>query len=185
MMEPSIPVIQCDDCSKIFLKEKADRVGQYFHSARGIGFDVLEKESAPTEWKRAPQIKAPKENDFYKAIDEGLSENKQEEKNLRLTVWWQSNDCYRSGFSLFGKKKEFLAPEERENNMEKLLGLLDKTNPNEQIIATEILRQLGRFDKAIEELKKLDHDEYGEVIVQLKGFCKNNEATVQKLTFSR
>ena len=47
MLEPSVPVIQCDDCSRIFLKWKAEEVGQYFHSARDIGFDVPDKETAP------------------------------------------------------------------------------------------------------------------------------------------
>ena len=185
MMEPSIPVIQCDDCSKIFLKWKAEEVGQYSRFSRGIGFEHPDKEETPAEWKRAPRVKAPKEDDFYKAIDEGLPENKQEEKNLRLTAWWQSNDRCRGGFSLFGKKKKFPASEEREKNMEKLLGLLDKTNPNDQIMAAEILRQLGRFDEALEVLKTLDRDDYGEVLVQLEDFCDDNETSVQKLTFSR
>ena len=185
MLEPSVPVIQCDDCSRIFLKWKAEEVGQYFHSARDIGFDVPDKESAPTEWKRAPRIKAPKEDDFYKAIDEGLSENKQEEKNIRLTAWWQSNDRCRNGFSLAENKNDFPDPEEREKNMEKLLELLDRTNPNDQIMAAEILRQLGRFDEALEVLKKLDRDDYGEVLVQLEDFCDDNETSVQRLTFSR
>jgi len=185
MLEPSVPVIQCDDCSRIFLKWKAEEVGQYFHSARDIGFDVPDKESAPTEWKKAPRIKAPKEDDFYKAIDEGLSENRQEEKNIRLTAWWQSNDRCRNGFSLIENKNDFPDPEEREKNMEKLLGLLDKTNPNDQIMAAEILRQLGKFDEALEVLKTLDRDDYGEVLVQLEDFCDDNETTVQKLTFSR
>ena len=185
MLEPSIPVIQCDDCSRIFLKWKAEEVGQYSRFSREIGFEHTEEKETPAVWKRAPRIKAPKEDDFYKAIDEGLSENKQEEKNLRLTAWWQSNDNCRDGFSLFGKKKKFPAPEEREKNMEKLLGLLDKTNPNDQIMAAEILRQLGRFDEALEVLKTLDRDDYGEVLVQLEDFCDDNETSVQKLTFSR
>jgi hypothetical protein len=69
--------------------------------------------------------------------------------------------------------------------MEKLLGLLDRTNPNDQIMAAEILRQLGRFDEALEVLKKLDRDDYGEVLVQLEDFCDENETSVQKLTFNR
>jgi hypothetical protein len=185
MLEPSTPVIQCDDCSRIFLKWKAEEVGQYFHSGREIGFEVPDKKNAPNEWKTAPRIKAPKEDDFYKAIDEGLSENKQDEKNLRLTALWQSNDRYRDGFSLLENRKDFPAPEEREKNMEKLLELLDKTNPNDQIMAAEILRQLGLFDEALEVLKKLDRDDYREVLVQLEDFCDDNETTVQKLTFSR
>jgi predicted Zn-dependent protease len=185
MLEPSVPVIQCHNCSKVFLKWKAEEVGQYSPFSRGNGGERLEEEETPAEWKRAPKIKAPKEDDFYKAIDEGLSEKKQEEKNLRLTAWWQSNDRCRGGFSLLGKKKKFPAPEEREKNMEKLLGLLDKTNPNDQIMAAEILRQLGKFDEALEVLKTLDRDDYGEVLVQLEDFCDDNETTVQKLTFSR
>jgi tetratricopeptide (TPR) repeat protein len=185
MMEPSIPVIQCDDCSKIFLKWKAEEVGQYSRFSRGIGFEHPDKEETPAEWKRAPRVKAPKEDDFYKAIDEGLPENKQEEKNLRLTAWWQSNDRCRNGFSFIEIKKDFPAPEEREKNMEKLLELLDRTNPNDQIMAAEILRQLGRFDEALEVLKKLDRDDYGEVLVQLEDFCDGNQTSVQKLTFSR
>ena len=106
MLEPSVPVIQCDDCSRIFLKWKAEEVGQYSRFSREIGFEHTEKEETPAEWKRAPRIKAPKEDDFYQAIDKGLSENKQEEKNLRLTAWWQSNDNCRDGFSLLGKKKK-------------------------------------------------------------------------------
>ena len=181
MLEPSVPVIQCHDCFKIFLKWKAEEVGQYSRFSRGNGVE----EETPAEWKRAPRIKAPKEDDFYKAIDEGLSENKQEEKNIRLTAWWQSNDRCRNGFSLVENKNDFPVPEEREKNMEKLLGLLDRTNPNDQIMAAEILRQLRRFDEAREVLKKLDRDDYGEVLVQLEDFCDDNETSVQKLTFSR
>ena len=185
MLVSPTPVIQCNDCSRVFLKWKAEEVGQYSRLSRGIRLDDPDKKKTPAEWKKAPQIKAPKEDDFYKAIDEGLSENKQEEKNLRVTAWWQSNDCCRGGFSLIGKKENFAAPEEREKNMEKLLGLLDKTNPNDQIMAAEILRQLGRFDEALEVLKTLDRDDYGEVLVQLEDFCDDNETSVQKLTFSR
>ena len=181
MLEPSVPVIQCHNCSKIFLKWKAEEVGQYSRFSRGNGVE----EETPAEWKRAPRIKAPKEEDFYKAIDEGLLENKQEEKNIRLTAWWQSNDRCRKGFSLVENKNDFPAPKEREKNMEKLLGLLDRTNPNDQIMAAEILRQLGRFDEAIEQLSKLDRDVFWEVISQLEEWCDACDPKVQKLTFSR
>ena len=167
-----------------FLNGKPRRWDNILVSAEKLGLNT-QKKRKPLENGKEPRIKAPKEDDFYQAIDKGLSENKQEEKNLRLTAWWQSNDRCRGGFSLLGKKKKFPAPEEREKNMEKLLGLLDKTNPNDQIMAAEILRQLGRFDEALEVLKTLDRDDYGEVLVQLEDFCDDNETSVQKLTFSR
>ena len=69
--------------------------------------------------------------------------------------------------------------------MEKLLGLLDRTNPNDQIMAAEILRQLGRFDEAIEQLSKLDRDVFGEIISQLEEWCDAYDPKVHKLTFSR
>ena len=55
--------------------------------------------------------------------------------------------------------------------MKKLLGLMDKTNPNDQIMSAELFRELGCFEDALEILK-LDRDDYGEVLSQLENFCK-------------
>ena len=62
---------------------------------------------------------------------------------------------------------------------------MDKTNPNDQIMSAELFRELGCFEDALEILKKLDRDDYGEVLSQLENFCKNNKTGVQKLFFNR
>ena len=140
MLETPTPVIQCQACSKVFLKWKAEEIGKFSPYGGSFGFDDLDDEETPEEWKQAPKVQTPNEDDFYQAIDNGLPQNKKEEKNLRVTAWWQSNDRYRGDLLSTEKKNDEPVLKKREDNMKKLLGLMDKTNPNDQIMSAELFR---------------------------------------------
>ena len=185
MLPIESPVAQCGKCSAVYLKQNAEEIGRFDLFGSNDPFGGISEDSAPREWKKAPRVRNPSEEDFYLALDDGLAENEAEEKSIRIWAWWQSNDQFRTKPSFFNLRQEKLSPFGRDANMRRLLQLLDDKNPNDRIMTSEILRQLGRFDEAIEQLSKLDRDVFGAVISQLEEWCDAYDPKVQKLTFSR
>ena len=47
-----------------------------------FGFDDLDDEETPEEWKQAPKVQTPKEDDFYQAITTVFRKTKRRKKIL-------------------------------------------------------------------------------------------------------
>lgn len=78
-------------------------------------------------------------------------------RHLRIQVWRGGNDARRKGKNLPLEPFEI-------DNLQALLGLLDTNIPEDKLVTAEVLRELGRFDQALEVLGHAFEDRYaGEV----------------------
>lgn len=114
------------------------------------------------------EIEEPKRSDFIETLDTGTAKNRNEEKQIRESLWRSLNDTYRRGnkrlserlikiynencnalFSLLKKSlDEINKNENRDNN--------DKDRENSLIMSAELNRNLGSFDECIKIISSLD-----------------------------
>jgi hypothetical protein len=103
-------VVQCRQCEQVFWLRSAAEVG----------------ESNPREWKAdlavAPRVEEPSEAGYRAALERGLASSPEEEKTLRIHLWWRSNKPFRA------LKRQpaasFELGHDSRNNLERLLTLL-------------------------------------------------------------
>jgi hypothetical protein len=81
-----------------------------------------------------------------------------QEKYVRMRAWWASNDVYRPQSDVLRRMgvppQEFSLTDEEIANLETLLELLNPNEAEESITRAEVLRELGRFDECLGELKR-------------------------------
>jgi hypothetical protein len=78
------------------------------------------------------------------ALAAGAARTRDEEIDLRLSVWRDANDRFRQGEPWVPYRER---PEERAN-LERLVEILPSGDPNERMLKADALRQLERFAEA-------------------------------------
>lgn len=119
--------------------------------------------------------------DYDDLLDQSFWKTEDQEKYLRIRAWWSFNSAYRS-YTLkmpllcpelpesSGKvEKEFRLSSKQEDNLNKLLNLLNPDNQNDSIMRAEIYRQLGQFDECLDQLNR----EYDDNLVTAVNTIKN------------
>jgi hypothetical protein len=171
MLSENPDLTKCKQCHTFFWLSKLIEIGSIDYSAR------KERTNISYEWRYAKNAEFLNISDYFKALAQGLAENKGEEIYIRKKIWWAYNDRIRNSENIFKSKND----EKRwADNVNKLLALLDKTNVNEQIMRAEIHRNLGNFEQCIEILQSIDKD-LGWVTEILKNECHQSNRWVVEL----
>jgi hypothetical protein len=98
-----------------------------------------EKRSLPVAWSLQGF-------DYSEAFDQAFWKTPDQEKHIRIRVWWLSNNAYRSCSATektVSSKEELQLSSEAEENLTRLLQLLDATDQDESVMKAEILRELA------------------------------------------
>ncbi|MFY0567459.1 ribosomal protein L7/L12 [Archangium lansingense] len=110
----------------------------------------LPGEELPPEWLELPGMEELPEADLLAALAQGVTQDRDEERELRSMAWWASNDPYREPGATW---KPFAEREPAAwENLRALQELLDPQEPLERWMKAEALRELERFDEARELL---------------------------------
>jgi hypothetical protein len=102
--------------------------------------------------------------------------NPDEEQYIRIKAWWSSNSPYRDGSS-----QEFRLSSEQEDNLRRLLELLDADDPNESLMKAEILRQLGQFDECLKLLANPFDERFLQTVDAIKDLAHDRKRKVERL----
>ncbi|KPF60018.1 hypothetical protein D621_02750 [beta proteobacterium AAP51] len=143
-MLPQVPlVLECVVCQKPFWRNGAEVVAEV-----RAWSDV----ALPLGCRDAPYLIEPGEEGYLGALERLIAEHPDEERLLRLHAWWKGNDHHRSPST-----KHQLAGEStsarRESNMEALMRQIEPGTPDSTLMRAELLRELGRFDDALQLLE--------------------------------
>jgi hypothetical protein len=118
-------------------------------------------------------------DDYIKAIDSKIYENIDDEKYLRIRLWWSFNDRIRNNDEIFSHTDD---KNIYEINCKALLGILNIDRIDENIMMAEVLRNLGEFEKCNDVIEKLKNEKYFWVKEMFKEECdkKNKWVVVLK-----
>ena len=136
-MLPEFPAItKCPECNFIFWLDAETRINDPATlNATGAEFLTI--------------------NEYLIALENKIYRSKDEEIFLRQSLWWKFNDRIRNDEALFSSMKE---KEIWEDNLRKLIGLLDPEDINQRLMVVEIYRNLGEFEKCRELLSTINHE---------------------------
>ncbi len=166
-------VVKCRHCPECYWLGDAEVIGSI---SEWNNKDYTENPA----WAFSEYIEEPSEEEYYRAIETNLARNKEQERQLRILAWWRSNDNYRDTGQTNIEGEDPLSIQNKEN-LEILADLIGEAGDNERIMKSEILRELGEFDKAIKVLSRVTSHEYSSVIDQLQSLCESKDTCVRKL----
>ena len=144
-MLPDFPnLTKCEKCNHIFWLSKLEKTTSYrWGTIRNDGS------------KRVDRAKFLDLDDYYRAFDVGVVENKREACIVRKRIWWAYNDRIRSGVSIFQDEHD----EKRwKENCQILQSLLDSSDVNQKMMIAEIHRNLGHFEACITILQSISNE---------------------------
>ncbi|WP_164018251.1 ribosomal protein L7/L12 [Pyxidicoccus trucidator] len=148
------------------VKRRIDRLptelGRYFHQGEvrelaarfeALGARVTLREEMSQVWRSttpvgsesAPRVRDPDEAGFLEALAEGLAQEQDEERELRLQAWWAGNEPYRQGtpWVPFSQRSQGAR-----DNLCALVALCAPDDVTQRLFRAEALRELERFDEA-------------------------------------
>jgi len=160
LMLAEFPIItKCIKCDTIFWLSKMEPI-------KKIPWGYNYKK--PSEYQEAIFLTI---EDYFRALENGLAENQQDEKYIRMQIWWAYNDRIRiNDFTIFlpetiaiNKNNKLFTDNNDEmkwrENCEKLISILDPSIEDEKIMIAELYRNLGDFEKCKSIILDIDNDE--------------------------
>jgi len=135
--------------------------------------EEVEFDSTNNKYPDAKRYSWPEKDDFEKALN-SIKLNDDEERYLRIQLWWVYNNSRRWEL----KKKDITNIEQE--NLSILLNLLNPDNSDELIMIIEILRELSRFNEAKIFSNKPIDDKYKYEIDFLRELIKIEDSFVKK-----
>jgi hypothetical protein len=189
---------RCPQCEQVFwtadaeelgiLPKEAEQIGsfsRFLYRIFGDNHGRLERErswnEAPAEWKGAKTVERPDLDGFHRALTDETSLNPEREVLLRRGIWHEGNDHLRLNMKGQPFRDTPCLPSLAvQANLEALLELIDEGVHSFPTERGEVLRQLGRFDEAIAELKLVE----GELKAQAEliiGFAKSGDSVVREV----
>jgi hypothetical protein len=175
MIAPMLPrppaVVRCHHCAACYWLEDARQIS--------LEHPGMERPEVPPEGSAVPEVREPTEEEYYRAIDEGLGGKAPRERLLRILCWWRSNDVFRDAP---GVETPSIAttPERRRANLEALAELLDEAHEDDRIMKAELLRELGEFESAIRLLQAMS-EPYVRAADRIRSLCETRDAVVRAL----
>ena len=137
-MLPEYPwLVKCKNCSKFFYTNDSKAV-------RSINWDDEDRK----KWDNIEFFDFPTFEEYFEALGTDVNE-----KFLRWKAFQSYNDLIRN------KKEDEITMDMRDlyfDNLKSLLYLLSEDDPAELFTAIEINRQLGRFEKCLALLNRVD-----------------------------
>ena len=125
------------------------------------------------EWKSLPEASQLHGRDYEYLLPLKLWRNKTEEEYVRIRAWWSFNAEYR-----LQACEDFKLPAEQEENLERLLHLLDTNNQHSLVMKAEILRELGQFDECLRAINQVSDNRYSKVVNVIKKLAKSSTRQV-------
>ena len=197
------PLLRCDHCAALFWFDHVALAGilprqprpmrgltriwmRWRGDPQGRLRDEAEWRHAPASWKSAQYIGHVNVQDaaYVLANDKGLCRDKL--LWLRKRIWWSLNDRYRSLADISPMPDVSTEPEVDERaNMQAILDLLKdgEMQSRDLIEAGELLRLLGRFDEAVDMLKRVLPDGHNEIrAVKIEKLARSGDTQVQLLS---
>jgi hypothetical protein len=177
MIAPMLPdtpaVTQCQNCQKYYWVEDAEEVGEW---------NCFEGEPPNPAWGDVPEIEELSEPEYFQALEQGIAEDEEQEKLLRLFAWWRRNDAYREEDA----ETSALAPAADtpwKENLAALAELLDADEPEDRVMQAEIFRELGDFERALQILESITEEGLKPAVGQIKALCEKQETGVCRMNF--
>jgi hypothetical protein len=143
-MLPEFPAItKCRTCDSIFWFRNAEVVGE----AAFPSSETVDKSNAyPATFLTI--------DEYLTAIDAGICESVDDEYFIRQRILWKFNDRVRYGDPLFNNEIE---KKVWTDNINSLLDIIDYDDINQKILAAELHRYLGDFDKCLEIMDSMEN----------------------------
>jgi tetratricopeptide (TPR) repeat protein len=143
MLPDSVIVSFCEECGRYFWVEDAEQIDKVQPDAE--------------EYPDAELLKELTLEQYIEAFEKMEIKNDEDILFLLKQIWWKYNDYYRND-----EQEEIKQSIEKRipGLLEKLMDYLDENNDDHLILKGELLRELGRFEKAIEILNKINEPEY-------------------------
>lgn len=188
MLPQPPPVVKCRHCAACFWLVDAEPVGELdlwgadpLEPATGWPAAVDHPLSAPPTWRAAEYVEELSEADYYAAIRAGLAKGPKQERALRIFAWWRGNEPYRDGEDLFSSPPPPQAG--RDENLRRLLPLLDGDTDSDRIMRGEVLRELGRWSEAEAALLRIESPDFAPAVAQILALCRAQDRAVRELRF--
>ena len=157
-------LIECKKCRNIFWLHKAKEIGEY---SWGDDSNIL--------WRNADNAEFLSIQKYFKALNINAAENSNEEKYIRIRIWWGYNDRIRKGERMF----KFVNDEKKwKVNIDQLLKLLDSKNVYDRITIAEIHRNLGEFEKCLEIINSIADPELEWIKMSFNKECRKRNTAV-------
>lgn len=120
----------------------------------------------------AEKLRGP---DFEILLGQTYWNSEAQERYIRRRAWWSFNNVYREH-----PDKEFELPAEQEENLLRLLQLIDTNNSFNALTTAEIYRQLGQFEQCLKQLELVVNDDYLRPIDTIKklAHCQKRQVGV-------
>ncbi len=166
MLPDSVVVAFCVECGNYFWVEDAELI-----------------DKVPPDVNEYPEVELLEEltlEQYIEALEIMEVANDEDTFYLLRQIWWKYNDYYRSD-------EQVEIPQNIEKRMpillNKLLDILDEENDDHLMLKGELLRELGKFEEALETLNKMKDPEYDdakEYIIELadKGISELRELKI-------
>lgn len=167
-MLPEFPnLTKCKKCNTIFWLSKLKEIGTYEWG-----------DHKNSKWQNVDKSEFLEIDDYFKAVETSIAENKNEELFIRQRIWWTYNDRIRNGQNIFNDEDDELRWKE---NVKNLLNLLDQSDLNQKIMIAEINRNFGDFENCINIIESIDNDELKWLKEKFANECKRKNKWVVEL----
>jgi hypothetical protein len=189
---------RCAYCKKVFwlddlevlgvLPKEGQQIGglaRIYHRLTGDSDGLLERErtwnEAPWEWKNAKPAETPDYFDLKIALADAETLTPEREVLVRRNLWFHSNDHLR--LSRDGKPLRDtprMSDLDARENILAMLDLIAEGHESRPMEKGELLRELGRFEEAIEALRNVTGDakEQADLII---GFAQASDHVVREI----
>lgn len=146
---------------------------ELFWTAECEKIAVEEPRGVSDDYADTPFAQEPSVEDYWRALATGVASSHEKEHYIRVRLWWATNDPVRRG--------ETNTLSDRDNLL-KLLALLDDSDPNQRLMAAEVCRELGDFDRASVLLDFPFPEDFNHAVNLIKKFNEQKDVTVRQMT---
>jgi hypothetical protein len=189
---------RCAYCRKVFWLDDLEELGvlpkegpsvgaisRIYHRITRDSDGVLEREriwnQTPWEWKNAKPAEMPDYFDLKTALADKDSLTPERELLVRRALWFHGNDhlrLNRDGKPLRDTPK--MSDLDARENMLSMLDLIAEGHDSRPTEKGELLRELGRFEEAIEALRQVTGDAKAQADLII-GFAKDSDHVVREI----
>lgn len=182
MLEPVRALYVCRNCDCVQWLFEANTVRIYEL------WSAPEQPDADEVWYSAPMMREPEEHHYYEALQGEMARAKVLERLLRMCAWRRHNDAFRQHDVAASVRSVHLreVPEATGaclDNMERLAELLSEEGDFERIMCAEVLRELGRFDFALDVLSMTRTQCHPPMAQVVRALCQQQETRLGEVVF--
>jgi hypothetical protein len=138
------------------------------------------EEGENPEWDGLEFAQTPSEEDYARALADGLATTPEKCRYLRTRLWWAANDRLRTGMA---KRTESFWTAEVVANLRELAGLLDESDDEGRLLRAEALRELADFDGAAALLAASYPPEFAPAVQMIRNLVAQRDRYVRELEF--